>query len=989
MGGPSPFSLTRLAADGVRVIFSHLRKGPIMKTSERLVLSFLVFHLALAMAVPLAFAVESPPIVPDGGVQGPRVDALDPALVGNDAPGYDACQQLLGFTEQGWELVHPTDFLTPRVLEGEVVAGHPPHGDFYFNHDTEDHDFFVFPDDHNLLANDPTANYHSLLGSGNFETGEPKEWGRIEVEWEYGAHTWNDAADSGYYGFPTWAWPNIGDRVHVEGFWIFDCGHEPFRAEIHPAWMVVTYRNAMQSNMARGSNRKGAVAALGPDDRDMGRVSRADVFISSFGGEAVDNIFDDDDFYGPDCCGTEDWWQPVNRKDYDFDIIAPPSPSPGAELVWTVLEPPSSYVRPPGAVEPTFTIAPFTRANGSGEAVHVHVNFSAVPDSNYLLFAKTILVGYDVKEPEVRHYKVTFNSVYTYDDQEGPSQAEYSVWAHSGEQNIYIRNSNGLPDEDESPEYSCDSDGNYMPYCSPDEDESNLLDGSFERFLGPEDELVISVHIKEGEDPVENDDSGFADAAYTDADDWGVGTHTVRQSDMAWAGEYDNDPDCDGPDGACYDINYTIDRIIDPTALTIGIDPPFQYAQDPNHFTATVVTPGPPDKPRRRLPVSIDLSGPGGAQLLQGTTSDAGLAKPGETVTLPGGTYEDNSSFDGNGLLAESSATQTVTVLKDFTQSALDAPEEMRWGHHDPFTLTLIEPNDPPQEEGPLPVEGKNMTVTLTGLQGTLSFPAGPTDAAGSVTITPLMTLPPGNYQATACFEEDPWFLGSCSAAQPVKITPGFAGFARGGPVDISGTAQISLGDLHSEGALNLGGNAHVLSAGAGERLEYVTTFTNGSVGSTFNLFQVPALGIAPIYLASTYCGGASVLMGVPVQYISGNMIIKNDTVLSGIYCVDGGIKIQARVTGTATLVATGTINRTAGGSQSLMTADPTGADLLMFSGSSSSKALVLNQSDAFFKGVIFAKGGIELSGMRSTVDTAIIGNSIIVKGANNTLDGR
>jgi len=82
-----------------------------MKTSERLVLSFLVFHLALAMAVPLAFAVESPPIVPDGGVQGPRVDALDPALVGNDAPGYDACQQLLGFTEQGWELVHPTDFL--------------------------------------------------------------------------------------------------------------------------------------------------------------------------------------------------------------------------------------------------------------------------------------------------------------------------------------------------------------------------------------------------------------------------------------------------------------------------------------------------------------------------------------------------------------------------------------------------------------------------------------------------------------------------------------------------------------------------------------------------------------------------------------------------------------------------------------------------------------------------------------------------------------
>jgi hypothetical protein len=283
------------------------------------------------------------------------------------------------------------------------------------------------------------------------------------------------------------------------------------------------------------------------------------------------------------------------------------------------------------------------------------------------------------------------------------------------------------------------------------------------------------------------------------------------------------------------------------------------------------------------------------------------------------------------------------------------------------------------------------ITVTLSGPLGTQDFLAGPTDALGAATIEPLMTLPPGNYQAVACFVEDPWFLGSCSTPQPVKVTAGFAGFARGGPITITGTRHTSLGDLHSETSIVLHGNAHTLSAGAGERLEYVTTFSDGSVGSTYNLFQVPALGIAPVYLVSTYCSGAPDLMGVPITYVDGDWTAKNNQVLSGIYCVSGNIKIQSRVSGSATLVGSGPTSTitTAGGDQNLSTADPTGADVLLLTASVAAKAIVLDANEARFTGAVVAAGGVEISSNGTTVDTAVVAENITVKGDHNLLDGR
>ena len=113
--------------------------------------------------------------------------------------------------------------------------------------------------------------------------------------------------------------------------------------------------------------------------------------------------------------------------------------------------------------------------------------------------------------------------------------------------------------------------------------------------------------------------------------------------------------------------------------------------------------------------------------------------------------------------------------------------------------------------------------------------------------------------------------------------------------------------------------------------------------------------------------------MGVPITYSSKDLTFKNDQVISGIYCVTGDIKIQARVNGNAVLLATGKIS-TSGGNQYLTTADPLGADVLMLAGSAATNAISLQQKDATFAGAIVATGGVAVGSMSSTYTGSLIG---------------
>jgi hypothetical protein len=202
---------------------------------------------------------------------------------------------------------------------------------------------------------------------------------------------------------------------------------------------------------------------------------------------------------------------------------------------------------------------------------------------------------------------------------------------------------------------------------------------------------------------------------------------------------------------------------------------------------------------------------------------------------------------------------------------------------------------------------------------------------------------------------------------------------------DVSGGSNTTIGDLHSEGGAAVSGTANVLSAGPGERFEYVTTFTENGIGNRYNKVQVPALGISPSYLRSTYCTGAPTFYGVPVTYVNQGITFKNDQVVSGIYCVTGGIKVQSRVSGAAVLLATGTISFS-GGDQNLVTADPTGADLLMLSGSADSKAISVLGTNVKFKGALVATGGVYAAANDSVLESFLRGSQVLIAGSGNLI---
>jgi hypothetical protein len=422
-----------------------------------------------------------------------------------------------------------------------------------------------------------------------------------------------------------------------------------------------------------------------------------------------------------------------------------------------------------------------------------------------------------------------------------------------------------------------------------------------------------------------------------------------------------------------------------PTTTTITA-PAVQYAQDPNRFTAKVMTPGDPDKPRQDLPVVFKLTDGIHTQTLDAVTDADGVAAPKDLLTLPAGDYTLTASFAGTTLLTESSSTQSVTIARDVTSANLTVEPKIEWSHEAPMKVTLMEPNASPQAEGPLPIPGKSLTITLSGPLGSQSYPVGSTSADGTASIKPLMTLSPGSYTAKACFVQDSWFAASCSAGQAVKVTLAFSGFARSGPISFSGTDHRATGDLHSEGSATVSGVDHVLSAAAGERFEYVSTFNSSGINNTYNEVKVPASGIVPSYLRSTYCTGAPTLMGVPVTYLSTSVTFKPDQVISGIYCVTGDIKIQSRVTGKAVLLATGTIT-TFGPDHKLQTADPTGADVLLLAGSSNPKAISIQTIDSTFTGAIIATGGVSISStIDSTFESGLVGSQVQVSGSNNLL---
>ena len=110
------------------------------------------------------------------------------------------------------------------------------------NHYTHDFTFKVVPD----------QPYFHLLSSWVDPSGTVLSHSDMEVEWENASlmDEQPDGSQRDWGAVPEFVWPAVGDRVWVEGRWVFDCGHPSssddahvqFSTEIHPPRALVTYR---------------------------------------------------------------------------------------------------------------------------------------------------------------------------------------------------------------------------------------------------------------------------------------------------------------------------------------------------------------------------------------------------------------------------------------------------------------------------------------------------------------------------------------------------------------------------------------------------------------------------------------------------------------------------------------------------------------------------------------------------------------------------
>jgi hypothetical protein len=170
----------------------------------------------------LALTVSSPTIVqqfPCSSGTGPCavVPASSPPGVprANEAgEAYCAGQIAGGFTPE-WVAIKNDYVITP--LWAIVVDSHMAGMDNALLHQTW-YDGAGLPSDWVTLSK-PIHPYKSLLAS-NLDM-------EVEIEEQFG-----------HYFFTGWGYPQKGDLFFAAGRWIIDCGHPPFRSEIHPPFVT-------------------------------------------------------------------------------------------------------------------------------------------------------------------------------------------------------------------------------------------------------------------------------------------------------------------------------------------------------------------------------------------------------------------------------------------------------------------------------------------------------------------------------------------------------------------------------------------------------------------------------------------------------------------------------------------------------------------------------------------------------------------------------
>ncbi|MFC2176068.1 hypothetical protein ACFLR1_03770 [Bacteroidota bacterium] len=290
------------------------------------------------------------------------------------------------------------------VLEGQItpIPGHSgptfgvPHVSFEdlpLYHYTHDLSFNVFPDSgyRHILTR-----YVQLSGEDGKETHDTivRDW--VHCEWESGLATsnkYNKYSDvcrkGGTAGFASvghqrydiiWNWPTAGDWVHIEGLWIWDRGHPPARAEIHPMRFMATRRNLPDKIISESGS---AVFA-----------TRIDLYGNGDGGAFYNNR------------DTNSWAHPVkmSSKDYRFRVLHTlPRPSSKAILKYKLIR------QKGNSFEETVGVTPVLKEDSN--MVEIVIPWKTKQVAGTAVFAQTLFLYWDKGNGVASGYKINSYTV--------------------------------------------------------------------------------------------------------------------------------------------------------------------------------------------------------------------------------------------------------------------------------------------------------------------------------------------------------------------------------------------------------------------------------------------------------------------------------------------------------------------------------------------------------------------------------------------------
>lgn len=318
------------------------------------------------------------------------------------------------------------------IVEGTVTYNrvdgthgpHVSHEDLPFYHYSHDMDFDVVPD----VTSD--NRFTNLLPYRIYKTKDGYDTvlqDYIGCEWETGLGVNNrinplrsdcDAGRSaGFFSAGherhdvIWNWPATGDWIHVEGHYVWDRGHPPARAELHPVRFVGIKRALPEQVMIGDSSLKFA--------------TRVDIYASGDGGALLNNRYNAKPFV-----------QRVNMsgKDYEFTVKTNlPCPSANAVLRYTVL-------RRKGD---TFSYDLSVTVNQDSGTAHIYVPWKARNANDLEVLARTVYLFWDegrgiTSEQPVDVYKVKLTKLHFRYLGDKLSKAEMRLFANVGSEWIFV-----------------------------------------------------------------------------------------------------------------------------------------------------------------------------------------------------------------------------------------------------------------------------------------------------------------------------------------------------------------------------------------------------------------------------------------------------------------------------------------------------------------------------------------------------------------------